>query len=55
MIGRFVGWLRRGWFECVSTWRDAQAEGDWPGHLFALAGVLVGAIGEESAEWWLRL
>ena len=48
MIGNVLRWLRRGWFECVATWRDAQAEGDWPGHLWALAGVLLGAVGDDD-------
>lgn len=53
MFGRFLSHLRRGWIECVSTWRDAREYGDWPGHLAALAGVLVGAIAEDDSAGWL--
>jgi len=51
MIRRLVERLGRGWAECVATMRDAHECGDWPGHLWALAGVLLGAIGEDSADW----
>ncbi len=54
MFGRFFSWLRWAWRELVATWQDAQDCGDWPGHVIALAGVLIGAIGEDDAGGWLR-
>jgi len=51
MIGKAFRWLRRGWSEALATWRDARECGDWRGHLAALFGVLIGAIGADTAEW----
>ena len=48
MFGRFFSWLRWAWRELVATWQDAQDCGDWPGHVIALAGVLIGAIASSA-------
>ena len=41
MFGKAFRWLRWVTREVVASWQDAQDCGDWPGHVFALAGVLI--------------
>jgi hypothetical protein len=53
MFGKAFRWLRWVTREVVASWQDAQDCGDWPGHVFALAGVLIGAIGEDDTAGWL--
>ncbi len=54
MFRKAFRWLRWVGHELVATWQDAQDCGDWPGHVIALAGVLIGAIGEDDTGGWLR-
>jgi hypothetical protein len=53
MCWRFDTWraVRRAGSECVATWGDYRECGDLRGHVEALAGVLLGRVTEDSAEW----
>lgn len=55
MNGRFISWCRWVWREVAASWQDAQDCGDWAGHAFALAGVLLGVVVEDTAEWRPRV